>query len=134
MTATDSIGDMLTRIRNAGKAKRPDCTMVASRLKVAIAEVLKRTGYIEAWRVEGQKKKDLTIELKYRGKAAKRQMVIEGLKRVSRPSCRIYVGSHDIPRILGGLGIAIVSTPHGVMTGHEARQKNVGGELICHVW
>jgi len=129
---SDPIADMLTRIRNAGKAKLPQVVMPSSKLKVALAEVLKGQGYIAKYVVEGDNIKTLTIELKYKGKA--NVPVIEVLKRVSKPSCRVYVGSDTIPRVLGGLGIAVLSTSQGVITDREARNRNVGGEVLCYVW
>ena len=132
MSLSDPIADMLTRIRNAGSAKLPQVTMPSSKLKVAIAEVLKSQGYIGEYNVEGDVKKELTVDLKYKGKA--NVPVIEALKRISKPSCRIYVGSDNIPRVLGGLGIAVISPSQGVMTGREARRRNIGGEVLCYVW
>lgn len=127
---TDTIADMLTRIRNGCRALHPTVTVPHSRLKEAIARILKKEGYIADFTVEGKVKKTLTLKLKYEGK----RPVIEGLKRISKPGVRRYVGADEIPRVRGGLGIAIVSTPEGVMTGAQARRKNLGGELICFVW
>ncbi|MCX7722121.1 MAG: 30S ribosomal protein S8 [Verrucomicrobiae bacterium] len=127
---TDTIADMLTRIRNGCRALHPSVEVPHSRMKEAIARILKREGYIADFAVEGNVKKTLKLKLKYEGK----RPVIEGLKRVSKPGVRRYVGADEIPRIRGGLGIAIVSTPEGVMTGAQARRKNLGGELICYVW
>ena len=130
---SDPMGDMLTRIRNASKAKLPEVVMPSSRLRLAIAEVMKSAGYIESCGVEATgPKKTLTLVLKYRGK--QRTPVIEGIKGISKPSCRIYAGSDEIPRVLGGLGICILSTSQGIMAGNTARQKNIGGEIICHLW
>ena len=127
---SDPIADMLTRIRNAGKALRPVVELPHSRLKENVANILKREGYVGDVAVEGSAGKRIKIRLKYQGK----KNVIEGLKRVSRPGLRRYVGATDIPRVLGGLGVSIVSTPEGVMTGTDAKKKNLGGELLCYVW
>lgn len=127
---TDTIADMLARIRNASRALHPTVEVSHSRLKEAIARLLKKEGYIADFAVEGKVKKTLSLKLKYEGK----RPVIEGLKRISKPGVRKYVGANEMPRVRGGLGIAIVSTPEGVMTGTQARRKNLGGELICYVW
>lgn len=132
MSISDPISDMLTRIRNACTAKLDSVSMPSSNMKEAIASVLKKAGYIVEYTVEGETIKTLTIQLKYKGK--NRVSVIEGLKRVSKPSCRIYAGGKEIPLVLGGLGIAILSTSHGVMTGQAAKKQNVGGEVLCYVW
>ena len=126
----DPISDMLTRIRNAGKALLPSTDIPHSKMKESIARILKKEGYITDYSVEGQTIKTLTVKLKYDG----RRSVIEGLKRVSTPGIRRYTGATEIPRVRAGLGIAIVSTSQGVMSGNEARKKNVGGELVCYVW
>ncbi len=134
MSLSDPIADMLTRIRNGCGAKLPDVAMPSSKEKVSVAEVLKQAGYIEDYSVaEDGPKKVLSLVLKYQG-GKKRVPVIEGLRRVSKPSCRVYAGSQDIPRVLGGLGVAIVSTSQGVMTDRAARKANVGGEVLCYVW
>lgn len=130
MAVNDPIADMLTRIRNASQARHPEVTMPSSRQKVSVAQVLKDTGYVEEFRVEGEGKKTLTIVLKYQGKTP----VIEGLKRVSGPAARIYVSCDKIPRVQGGLGTAIISTSSGTMTDRAARKANLGGELVCYVW
>jgi len=127
---SDPIADMLTRIRNAGKALLPAVELPHSRMKESVAKILRSEGYITDVAVEGNAKKKLKIHLKYQGK----KNVIEGLKRVSRPGLRRYVGSTEIPRVLGGMGVSIVSTPEGVMTGAQAKKKNLGGELLCYVW
>ena len=132
MSMSDPIADMLTRLRNAGKAKLPQVTMLSSKMKIAIVEVLKAQGFIDSYTVTGEVIKELTIKLKYKGKAI--EPVIEALKRVSKPSCRIYVSSDNIPRALGGLGIAILSTSQGVITDRQARSRNIGGEVLCYVW
>lgn len=127
---TDPIADMLTRIRNAGRALLPTTDMPHSKLKESVADVLRKAGYISEFSVEGKVVKKLTVRLKYTGK----RNVIEGLRRVSRPGLRRYVGSDEIPRVRGGLGIAILSTSQGVMTGMQARKNKLGGELLCYVW
>ena len=134
MNLSDPIADMLTRIRNAQRGKLPTVAMPFSKMKQAIAETLAEAGYIESCTVEdiGRNKKSLTLVLKYKDKA--RVPVIEGIERVSKPSCRIYVGSTEIPHVLGGLGTAILSTSKGIMTDRAARKQNTGGELLCYVW
>lgn len=126
----DPISDMLTRIRNAHRALLPAVDVPHSKMKESIAGILKREGYIADFAIEGQLPKHLKLRLKYQGKKG----VIEGLQRVSSPGLRRYVGSTDIPRVRGGLGVAVLSTSEGVMTGTQARKKNLGGELICYVW
>lgn len=129
---TDPISDMLTRIRNAQRALLPAVEVPHSKVKESIAHILKSEGYVAEVTTDGTKavKKTLKLKLKYQGKKS----VIEGLRRVSRPGLRQYVGATEIPRVLGGLGVAVVSTPEGVMTGTQARKKNLGGELLCYVW
>ncbi|MDB6034567.1 MAG: hypothetical protein JWM16_4905 [Verrucomicrobiales bacterium] len=127
---TDPISDMLTRIRNAHSALLPAVELPHSKMKESIAVILKREGYISEYSVEGQGLKKLKLKLKYEG----RRGVIEGLRRISKPGLRRYVGSTEIPRVLGGMGIAIVSTPQGVMSGNQARKNNLGGELLCYIW
>ena len=127
---SDPISDMLTRIRNAGRALLPAVELPHSRMKESVAKILKTEGYVADVAVEGNALKKLKIRLKYQGK----KNVIEGLKRVSRPGLRRYVGSTEIPRVLSGMGVSIVSTPEGVMTGAQAKKKNLGGELLCYVW
>jgi small subunit ribosomal protein S8 len=127
---TDPISDMLTRIRNAARAELPEVLIPHSRLKESIAHVLKREGYVAEVGVEGKPRKAIKIKLKYAG----RKPIIEGLRRISAPGLRRYIGSQDVPRVRGGLGVSILSTPEGVMTGAQARKKNVGGELLCEVW
>ena len=127
---TDPISDMLTRIRNAQRALLPAVEVPHSRIKESIAQILKREGYVMDVAVEGKLPRTIKLKLKYQGKKS----VIEGLRRVSRPGLRRYVGATEIPRVLGGLGVALVSTPEGVMTGVDARKKNLGGELLCYVW
>jgi small subunit ribosomal protein S8 len=130
MVPTDPIADMLTRIRNAQRAEIPAIELPHSKMKESIASILKREGYINDLGVEGANIKKLKLRLKYEG----RKGVIEGLRRVSRPGLRRYVAADDIPRVRGGLGTAIVSTSEGLMTGVQARKKNLGGELLCYVW
>src|ERR1051326_1709950 len=126
----DPIADMLTRIRNANRALLPDVEMPHSKIKESIANILKREGYIQDFSVEGKVIKKMKMRLKYQGKKS----VIEGLRRISSPGLRRYVGATDIPRVRGGLGVAVLSTSEGVMTGNQARKKNIGGELVCYVW
>lgn len=127
---TDPISDMLTRIRNAGAAHLPTVEMPHSRIKESMAKILKAEGYINDVAVEGDTKKKIKLRLKFNGKKS----VIEGLKRVSSPGLRRYVGATEIPRVRGGLGVAILSTSEGVLTDTQARKKNLGGELLCYVW
>lgn len=127
---TDPISDMLTRIRNAGRALLPNVEMPHSGIKESIANILKKEGYIAQVAVEGKPFKTIKLQLKYQGK----KNVIEGLRRISKPGLRHYVGATEIPRVRAGMGIAVLSTPEGVMTGTEARKKNIGGELLCYVW
>jgi small subunit ribosomal protein S8 len=128
---TDPISDMLTRIRNAGRVEIEQVQMPSSKEKVAIADTLKQAGYITDYEVVIENKHPaLNITLKYKGQ----QQVITGLKRVSKPSCRVYVKVKDIPRVRGGLGTVIMSTPTGIITGKQAKEQNVGGEVICYVW
>jgi len=126
----DPIADMLSQIRNGARALRPVVEMPHSRIKESIAAILRKEGYIADWAVEGQRIKKLKLKLKYEGK----KNVIEGLRRVSTPGLRRYVGADEIPRVLGGLGVVILSTSEGVMTGTQARKKNLGGEVLCSVW
>jgi small subunit ribosomal protein S8 len=130
MSMSDPIADMLTRIRNAQMVQKVSVVMPASKLKTAIAEVLKAEGYIDNFAVrDAQSKPQLEIALKYyAGKP-----VIEHIERVSRPGLRVYKGRHDIPNVMNGLGVAIVTTPKGVMTDRKARQAGIGGEVLCYV-
>ena len=128
---TDAISDMLTRIRNATRVTLPTVQVPHSKVKESIAAILKSEGYVAEVGVDGKAtKKTINLKLKYEGKRS----VIEGLRRISKPGLRHYVGATEIPRVRGGLGTAIVSTSEGVMTGVQARKKNLGGELICYVW
>jgi small subunit ribosomal protein S8 len=130
MTMQDPIADMLTRIRNAQQASHPTVAMPSSRLKVAICEVLKREGYIDGFAVEAGPRPALNVTLRYhQGKP-----VIEALRRVSRPGLRAYRANDDLPKVMGGLGVSIVSTNKGVMTDREARAQGVGGEVLCTVF
>jgi small subunit ribosomal protein S8 len=126
----DPISDMLTRIRNAQRALLPTVEVPHSKMKESIAHILKKEGYVGDVAVEGKGIKTIKLKLKYQGKKS----VIEGLHRISRPGLRHYVGATEIPRVRGGLGVAVVSTPEGVMTGTQARKKNIGGEVLCYVW
>ncbi len=129
---TDPIADMLTRIRNALIARHDFTDMPASRLKLALAEVLKREGYVKDFELKSAgSHRNLRVHLAYAGG---REPVIVGLQRVSKPGLRVYAERREIPRVYGGLGIAILSTPEGVMTGKEARRRGVGGEVLCYVW
>ena len=130
MSMTDPIADMLTRIRNAQTAGHTEVSMPASKVKASIAKVLKDEGYIEEYILRGEGiERQLRIGLKYYAG----RPVIERLERVSKPGLRVYKGRHDIPRIMNGLGVAIVSTSHGVMTDRKARADGVGGEILCYV-
>ncbi len=134
MTMTDPIADMLTRIRNANSAQFETVTMPGSKLKAALAAILEREGFIAGFTVEKDPKgpgSQLAITLKY---AADRTGTIGGIKRVSKPGLRIYARADNIPRVLGGMGVAVVSTSHGLMTDREARRRHLGGEVLCHVW
>ncbi len=130
MSMQDPIADMLTRIRNAVKAELPEVSMPASKMKTAIAKVLKEEGFIADFSATDCVKSELTLKLKYQF----RQSVIEGLTRVSKPSCRVYCGSADLPRVRNGLGIVILSTPNGIISDKQARREHVGGEVLCYVW
>ncbi|MCQ2403624.1 MAG: 30S ribosomal protein S8 [Lentisphaeria bacterium] len=134
MSMSDPIADMLTRVRNASNAKLATVSMPSSKIKAALAETLKETGFIDSYEVQdlGNNKKALNITLKYKGKNS--TPVIEGIRRISRPSCRVYVNSSEIPRVLGGLGVAILTTSQGLVTDRTARKRNIGGELLCYVW
>lgn len=126
----DPVSDLLTRIRNAGMALHPSVNLPHSSFKESIAEVLRQEGYIAGVSTDGEKLKTLKLTLKYQG----RKPVIVGLRQISTPGLRRYVASTEIPRVLGGLGIAVISTPKGVMSGSQARKQNLGGELVCYVW
>jgi small subunit ribosomal protein S8 len=129
---TDPIADMLTRIRNAGLARKPETTMPNSKILVAIAKIMQQEGYIRGWAVdEGKPYNTLTIYLKY---GADRRHSIREIKRISKPGLRVYGGKNELPRVKNGLGITIVSTPQGVITGQEARRRGIGGEVLCTVY
>jgi len=137
MSVTDPISDMLTRIRNALLAGHTNVAMPSSKMKASIAAILKDEGFISDYEiVDGNRPghKVLRVRLKYVGERRLRRSVITGMKRVSRPGRRVYTGKREIPWVLSGLGIAILSTPKGVMTGQRARQLGVGGEVLCKVW
>jgi small subunit ribosomal protein S8 len=137
MSVNDPIADMLTRVRNSVMVGQSMVAMPSSKIKVEIARILKEEGFIEAFEVvdgEIAASKMLRMRLKYVGERRQRRPVITGLERISRPGRRIYSGKAEIPWVLSGLGIAILSTPKGVMTGQRARQLNVGGEILCKVW
>ncbi len=139
MSMNDPIADMLTRIRNAVAAKHDYVQIPASKMKMSIAQVLKDEGFIKDFAmIEDTSLKSskaplklIRVQLSYSGK---REPVLNGIQRVSKPGLRVYTQRREIPRVYGGLGIAILSTPQGVMTGHEARRRNVGGEVLCYVW
>lgn len=130
---TDPIADMLTRIRNANTSKHDTVDVPASKMKISIAEILFNEGFIQKYElVDNGNFKDIRITLKY-GKD-KNEKIITGLKRISKPGLRIYAGKDDLPKVLGGLGVAIISTNKGVVTDKEARKLNVGGEVLCYIW
>jgi small subunit ribosomal protein S8 len=135
MTMTDPIADLLTRLRNANQAYHDQVSMPYSRIKANIAEVLKSEGYVASWRAEepaeGTVGRNLVIELKY---GQNRERSIAGLRRVSKPGLRVYAKSAELPRVLGGLGVAIVSTSQGLLTDRQARKRGVGGEVLAYVW
>jgi small subunit ribosomal protein S8 len=134
MTMTDPIADMLTRIRNGNTAMHDEVRMPSSKLKEALAAILKREGYIEGFDVAddpARPGKVLTIHMKY---SPERARSISGIRRVSKPGLRVYRSSDKLPRVLGGLGVAVLSTSQGLMTDREARQRKVGGEVLCYVW
>ena len=134
MTMTDPIADLLTRVRNANVAMHDTVPMPSSKLKESLAALLQREGYIEGFSVRDNPDRPgqiLEIQMKY---AADRRRTISGIKRVSKPGLRVYTRSDSLPRVLGGLGVAVLSTSHGLMTDREARQRKVGGEVLCYVW
>jgi small subunit ribosomal protein S8 len=132
MTTSDPIADMLTRIRNAMSARHPKVDVPASRLKMDIARILKEEGYIMNYKLADEgARRSIRIYLKY---TPGNVPVISRIERVSRPGCRVYVASKEVPRVLGGLGINILTTPRGVMTGSTARKEKVGGEVLCQLW
>lgn len=133
MTMTDPIADMLARIRNAGTAYKDVVEVPASSVKEQIAKVLSAEGYVQGYRIDASEapKKKIVIEMKY---GPERERTISGLQRVSKPGRRVFVGRDNLPRVLGGLGVAILSTSQGVMTDKQASRKGVGGEVLCYVW
>ena len=132
MTMTDPVADMLTRLRNANSAYHDTVTMPHSKIKAHVAEILRQEGYIASWRVEdAEVGKNLVVALKF---GPTRERSIAGLKRVSKPGLRVYARKDNLPRVLGGLGVAIISTSAGLMTDKQAREKKLGGELLCEVW
>lgn len=132
MVMSDPIADMLTRIRNANTVRHETVEIPASKIKKEIAEILKKEGFIrDAEYVQDNKQGIIRLFLKY---GPNNERVITGLKRISKPGLRVYSKSQEVPKVLGGLGLAIISTPRGVMTDKEARQSNAGGEVICYVW
>jgi small subunit ribosomal protein S8 len=132
MNVTDPIADMLTRIRNASAARHKELSLPSSRVKREIARILAEEGFIEAYQTEPEVPQErLVLRLKY---VEGRTPVVTGLKRISKPGLRVYARKTEIPRVLGGLGLAILSTSHGIMTGNDARKQNLGGEVLCYVW
>jgi small subunit ribosomal protein S8 len=132
VSVSDPIGDMLTRIRNACMARHVVVNIPASKMKLAIAEILKREGFIKDYTlVEGKPFSSIAITLKY---MSDRRPAISGLRRVSKPGLRIYTKRDEIPRVRGGLGLSILSTPKGILAGHEAWHEQVGGEVLCYIW
>ncbi len=132
MVLSDPIADMLTRIRNANMAEKKIVGMPHSKMKSEVARILKAEGFIKDYTMENDDGKPvLNVFLKY---TIDREPVIQGLRRISKPSCRKYVNSEEVPRVLGGIGMAILSTSSGVMTDNEAREKKIGGEVLCYVW
>ena len=130
MTSNDPIADLLTRLRNSTRVRKAELLVPYSSMKADISAILKKEGYITDFEVKSEGKPQLRIVNKFAGKTP----AITGLKRVSRPGLRRYVGAEDIPRVLGGMGISIISTPRGVLSGREARRQKVGGELLAFVW
>lgn len=137
MSVSDPIGDMLTRVRNASIIGHSVVAMPSSRIKVAIANILKEEGYLQDYEVtqeESRPQATLRLWLKYAGDRRHRIPAITGVQRISKPGCRVYSQKGDVPWVLSGMGIAILSTPKGVITGQQARRLGVGGEVLCHVW
>ncbi|MFN9174501.1 MAG: 30S ribosomal protein S8 [Synechocystis sp.] len=133
MASTDTISDMLTRIRNACAVRHSTTEVPTTKMTLSIAKVLKSEGFIEDYAETGEGiKRMLVLTLKYKGKT--RQPLINTLKRVSKPGLRVYAPSKQIPKVLGGIGIAIVSTSHGIMTDRDARRQGIGGEILCYIW
>lgn len=134
MAANDTIADMLTRIRNANLARHQTVDIPSTRMTRSIAQVLQEEGFIENFQQNDEEgiRRKLVITLKYRGKS--RDPIIKNLKRISRPGLRVYSNRKELPRVLGGIGIAIISTSNGIMTDRDARQRGIGGEVLCYVW
>ena len=128
---SDPIADFLTRLRNAGSALKPEVLVPYSKVKAEIARILKQEGYISSYELDTT---GAHPQIKVITKLANRASAITGLKRVSRPGLRRYVGAKEIPRVLGDMGVAILSTPRGILTGHEAKRQNLGGELVAYIW
>lgn len=133
MTMTDPIADMLTRIRNANVAMHDQVPMPSSKLKESLAAILQREGYIDGYQVRDATGPGRILEIKMKY-APDRSRTISGIRRVSKPGLRVYTAADKLPRVLGGLGVAVLSTSHGLMTDREARQRRVGGEVLCYVW
>ena len=132
MVVTDTIADMLTRIRNANGMRYGEVSVPASNLKVSLAKILKEEGFIEDYKVvDDNVQGTIVITLKY---GQNKERVITGLKRISKPGLRVYAKAGEVPKVLNGLGIAVISTSHGVMTDKEARKENLGGEVLCYIW
>lgn len=132
MVMTDPIADMLTRIRNASNQKHSDVDIPMSKLKLEMARILKESGFVERYSVDGDgKDKKISVRLRY---SRNDVPIITGLKRISKPGCRVYVGKDEVPRVIGGIGIAILSTSRGLLSDKEARKDKVGGEVLCYIW
>ncbi|MGE5372723.1 MAG: 30S ribosomal protein S8 [Solirubrobacterales bacterium] len=132
MGMTDPVADFLTRVRNANMVNHESCEIPGSKMKLAIAEILKEEGYIKDFEfIEDGRQGVIRVFLKY---GPNKQKVITGLKRISKPGLRVYVGKDEVPRVLGGLGTAVISTSRGLMTDKKARQQGVGGEVVCYIW
>jgi small subunit ribosomal protein S8 len=132
MVVTDTIADMLTRIRNANQMRYQEVSVPASNLKVSLAKILKEEGFIEDYKVVNDNVQGtIELTLKY---GQNKERVITGLKRISKPGLRVYAKAGEVPKVLNGLGIAVISTSHGVMTDKEARKENLGGEVLCYIW
>jgi small subunit ribosomal protein S8 len=131
MSVSDPVADMLTRIRNAGMARHQSVLIPASKMKLSIARILRDEGYIQDFDPPAEERREFRVWLKY---GSDKKPVMTGLKRVSKPGLRVYAGRSDLPVVLGGLGVAIVSTSQGIMTGQEAWKRNLGGEVLCYVW
>ncbi len=131
MTHTDPIADLLTRIRNAAMVEKKSVSIPLSKIKLEIVKIFKREGFITNFKVESSLfPPQIVVDLKYSGKKS----VIEGLKRISKPGCRVYASSEEVPQVLGGLGVALISTSRGIMTGRECTKSRVGGEILLHIW